>query len=367
MKRASLAGIALASLALACTEKGRSVVLVDVTPAIGLAMPPRGRAIVATNNDEWLAQAEGEWTSAQPTLKLGVYVPKTVSGSVKVIARALSAARQVIDGKVMAGTVDVSPGMETKPVALMLTSGTPSLLCRDADAGVAGHGGAGGSTGGSGGRGGTAGSAGTGGGGTGGSAGIGGSAGTGGSGGSAGGTGGSGGGTGGQAGRGGAGGTGGSVAGTGEVADSGGRGGTGGSVAGTGGSAGTTGLAGRGGAGGTGGSAGGTGGSAAGTGGTGTNQCADGMMNGAETDVDCGGGTCPKCNVNKVCGADTDCKTGSCSRLFCALVSGPPNWSAGPALNYVRGFVTAGVAVGGGQSTMFVNGGRDVPTLPIRR
>jgi hypothetical protein len=60
-----------------------------------------------------------------------------------------------------------------------------------------------------------------------------------------------------------------------------------------------------------------------------------------------------------VCAADNDCKTGFCSRLFCALVSGPPNWLPGPSLNYGRGYVTAGVAVGNGTSTMFVIGARD--------
>jgi Kelch motif len=88
-------------------------------------------------------------------------------------------------------------------------------------------------------------------------------------------------------------------------------------------------------------------------------QCQDGVKNGAETDIDCGGSTCPKCDVNKVCGVNGDCKTGSCSRLFCALVSGPPNWLPGPSLNYGRGFVAAGIALGNGQETLFVTGGRD--------
>jgi hypothetical protein len=84
------------------------------------------------------------------------------------------------------------------------------------------------------------------------------------------------------------------------------------------------------------------------------------MKDGAETDVDCGGGTCGKCNVNKACSVDGDCKTGSCSHLFCALVSGPPNWLTGPSLTYGRGYVYGGVALGsGGQYTLYVNGGRD--------
>ena len=113
----------------------------------------------------------------------------------------------------------------------------------------------------------------------------------------------------------------------------------------------------------------GTGGGTAGVGGTGSggapggaggsNQCADGMKNGAETDLDCGGGTCDKCDVNKACSSDGDCKTGSCSRLFCALVSGPPNWLSGPPLNYGRGVATVGLATSGGTSVLFAQGGRD--------
>jgi hypothetical protein len=37
------------------------------------------------------------------------------------------------------------------------------------------------------------------------------------------------------------------------------------------------------------------------------NQCTDNMQNGAETDVDCGGGTCPACAGGKHCSMDTDC------------------------------------------------------------
>ena len=66
-------------------------------------------------------------------------------------------------------------------------------------------------------------------------------------------------------------------------------------------------------------------------------------MDGAETDVDCGGSTCGKCGVNKVCAADSDCRAGSCSHLFCVLASGPPNWLTGPSLNDGRGPVAVAV------------------------
>jgi len=41
------------------------------------------------------------------------------------------------------------------------------------------------------------------------------------------------------------------------------------------------------------------------------------VKNGLETDVDCGGGTCPACASGKVCKASTDCKPGICSSGKC--------------------------------------------------
>lgn len=41
--------------------------------------------------------------------------------------------------------------------------------------------------------------------------------------------------------------------------------------------------------------------------------CSDSARNGAETDVDCGGGTCPACADGKACGAARDCASGVCS------------------------------------------------------
>lgn len=38
--------------------------------------------------------------------------------------------------------------------------------------------------------------------------------------------------------------------------------------------------------------------------------CHDEVNNGMETDVDCGGPTCPKCGGGKTCGSDTDCDSG---------------------------------------------------------
>jgi len=49
--------------------------------------------------------------------------------------------------------------------------------------------------------------------------------------------------------------------------------------------------------------------------------CIDGIQNGNETDVDCGGGTCPACAVGKHCAAGSDCVSGICSGGVCQAAS----------------------------------------------
>ena len=47
-------------------------------------------------------------------------------------------------------------------------------------------------------------------------------------------------------------------------------------------------------------------------------SCADGVKNGTEVDVDCGGPACAKCDTTKVCGVNSDCKSGLCAAGICA-------------------------------------------------
>lgn len=49
--------------------------------------------------------------------------------------------------------------------------------------------------------------------------------------------------------------------------------------------------------------------------------CVDAIKNGTETDVDCGGATCPKCGNGKSCLAGTDCTSGNCSGGVCVALS----------------------------------------------
>jgi hypothetical protein len=45
--------------------------------------------------------------------------------------------------------------------------------------------------------------------------------------------------------------------------------------------------------------------------------CLDQRKDGAETDIDCGGGACPSCATGKACTVDTDCTTGVCNLGVC--------------------------------------------------
>ncbi|MBI2389250.1 MAG: hypothetical protein HYV09_06515 [Deltaproteobacteria bacterium] len=49
--------------------------------------------------------------------------------------------------------------------------------------------------------------------------------------------------------------------------------------------------------------------------------CTDGSKNGGETDVDCGGGTCPKCPTGKSCGGVADCESAVCTSGVCAAAT----------------------------------------------
>ncbi len=56
--------------------------------------------------------------------------------------------------------------------------------------------------------------------------------------------------------------------------------------------------------------------------------CTDGILNGDETDVDCGGGTCPKCGGGQSCRTDQDCPPGQgCAAFTCR--TNPPTCTDG--------------------------------------
>ncbi|WP_437282022.1 hypothetical protein WME90_16115 [Sorangium sp. So ce375] len=49
----------------------------------------------------------------------------------------------------------------------------------------------------------------------------------------------------------------------------------------------------------------------------GGDACDDGTRNNEETDVDCGGSTCPQCEIAKACAAAEDCTSGFCADGVC--------------------------------------------------
>lgn len=52
-----------------------------------------------------------------------------------------------------------------------------------------------------------------------------------------------------------------------------------------------------------------------------SNQCADHQKDGLETDVDCGGGICAACGLTLHCGVDTDCSSNACDAQSLLCVS----------------------------------------------
>lgn len=52
-------------------------------------------------------------------------------------------------------------------------------------------------------------------------------------------------------------------------------------------------------------------------------SCEDLLRNGVETDVDCGGSYCSKCDMGGVCIEDTDCATGYCDRINKICINAP--------------------------------------------
>jgi hypothetical protein len=49
--------------------------------------------------------------------------------------------------------------------------------------------------------------------------------------------------------------------------------------------------------------------------------CEDGIVSGSETDVDCGGASCPKCELAEACVAPADCESGACDADKCVIAA----------------------------------------------
>jgi hypothetical protein len=75
--------------------------------------------------------------------------------------------------------------------------------------------------------------------------------------------------------------------------------------------------------------------------------CTDGVRNGSETDVDCGGGTCPACPNGVSCLVGSDCQAGICTSGVCVSVN---------CTDSVRNGSETGIDCGGGTCSACPNG-----------
>ena len=63
--------------------------------------------------------------------------------------------------------------------------------------------------------------------------------------------------------------------------------------------------------------------------------CSDGVHNGAETDVDCGGANCLPCALGRVCIASADCRSNVCAKSLCVAPGfSPALFIGGVAMPY---------------------------------
>jgi hypothetical protein len=147
LKRAA-ARWALTALAvgLGCTEKGRSLVLVDLSSSVTLDHV----SVVVSQGDRTVGEADAAWTASAP-LELGVFLPKAISGSVDVIACGYDAqgdtlAASPADPQSLV-TATVTPGATTGPVPVALVAGSSAAICATLGGRAGGGGGGGGASG----------------------------------------------------------------------------------------------------------------------------------------------------------------------------------------------------------------------------
>jgi hypothetical protein len=82
------------------------------------------------------------------------------------------------------------------------------------------------------------------------------------------------------------------------------------------------------------------------------NPCTNGVRDGFESDIDCGGGQCPVCPNGLLCRTGADCQSGSCgSNGRCAA-------TVNPCTNGVRDGFESDIDCGGGQCPVCPNGRR---------
>ena len=148
-----------------CTEKGRSLVLAHITADQSVPSSLHQVRAFVTQATTTLGEAPANWP-ASAVVDLGVYLPKSVSGTVDVVACGFDASGSPVAASGTQSTT-VQPGATSPQVNLVLSTGTTPALCAivlgtggtvgtggsgtGGAAGATASGGSGGSTGGNGG------------------------------------------------------------------------------------------------------------------------------------------------------------------------------------------------------------------------
>lgn len=136
------AAIVVASGA-SCTEKGRSIVPVHITADQTVPASLDHVRVVVAQVGASLGGTDVSWP-ASALVEVGVYVSKSVSGSVDVVACGFDASGDSVAATAPQSTIVAGAGTTAPQVNLVLSAGTPSALCASA-LGTGGTGGTGGS------------------------------------------------------------------------------------------------------------------------------------------------------------------------------------------------------------------------------
>jgi hypothetical protein len=118
---------AVVASAASCTDKGRSLVPVHITADQTVPSSLRQVGAVVTQVAATLGQADASWP-ASAMVDLGVYLAKSDSGSVDVIACGFDASGNPVAASAPQSTT-VQPGATAQQVNLVLSAGMPSALC----------------------------------------------------------------------------------------------------------------------------------------------------------------------------------------------------------------------------------------------
>jgi hypothetical protein len=96
-------------------------------------------------------------------------------------------------------------------------------------------------------------------------------------------------------------------------------------------------------------------------------SCSDGVVNQDETDTDCGGTICDKCETDRKCKGASDCKSGVCQARLCVPAAatgiqlGKNSWQLTASNTFADASTTA--ALDGDPTTRWTSGAQQVPGM----